>query len=155
MFNRLFAALAQFPDFRVALLSRNPLFANPGMIKVFREWLPRLPLLRRLDLVSTGLEAQHLVELAQILPDVKLLTALDIKDNPIYEMNDVDEEREGQTEDISGLTALEAATRYCRQLIQVELPEGGGIEAAHLRHKIFLRCFKNIELLVCNWLDLH
>ena len=63
-------------------------------------------------------------------------------------MNDVEEEREGQTEEVSGLTALEAAMRYCRQIIELELPEGGGVEAARLRDKIFLRCFKNIEFLV-------
>ena len=63
-------------------------------------------------------------------------------------MNDVEEEREGQTEDVSGLIALEAAMRYCRHIIELELPEGGGIEAARLRYKIFLRCFKNIECLV-------
>ena len=147
-FTSLFKALQQFPNLRLLYLQRNPLFANPGMIKVLRDWLPRLPLLRRLSLASTGLEAQHLVELSRILPEVKSLAALDITDNPIYEMNDVEEEREGQTEEVSGLTALEAAMRYCRQIIELELPEGGGVEAARLRHKIFLRCFKNIEFLV-------
>jgi hypothetical protein len=147
-FTNLFKALQQFPNLRLLYLRRNPLFANPGIIKVLRDWLPRLPNLRRLGLSSTGMEAQHLVELARILPEVKLLAALDIMENPIYEMNDVEEEREGQTEDVSGLTALEAAMRYCRQIIEVELPEGGGVEVARLRHKIFLRCFKNIEFLV-------
>ena len=75
------------------------------------------------------MEAQHLVELARILPEVKLIAALSITENPIYEMDVVEEEHEGQTEDVSGLTALEAATRYCKQLIEVELPEGGGVEA--------------------------
>ena len=147
-FTNIFKALQRFPNLRLLYLQQNPLFANPGMIKTLRNMLPRLPILRRLNLSATGMEAQHLVELARILPEVKLLTALDITDNPIYEMNDVEEEREGQTEDVSGLTALEAAMRYCRQLIEVELPEGGGVEAARLRHKIFLRCFKNIEFLV-------
>lgn len=147
-FTRLFTALARFPNLRVLVLAHNPLFANPHMIKFLREWLPRFHILRRLDISSTGLEAQHLVELARILPDVKMLATLNIRDNPIYEMNNVEEEQEGQTEDVSGLTALEAAMRYCRQLIEVELPEGGGDEAARLRHKIFLRCFKNIESLV-------
>jgi hypothetical protein len=129
-------------------MAGNPLFANPSMIKALREGLPGLPILRRLDISGTGMEAQHLVELARILPEVKLIAALSITENPIYEINNVEEEQEGQTEDVSGLTALEAATRYCKQLIEVELPEGGGVEAARLRHKIFLRCFKNIEALV-------
>ena len=94
------------------------------------------------------MEAHHLVELARILPDVKSLAALDITENPIYEIDDVEDESGGQTEDVSGLIALEAAMRYCRQIIEVELPEGGSIEAARLRYKIFLRCFKNIEFLV-------
>lgn len=147
-FTNLFKALQRFPNLRLLYLQHNPLFANPGMIKVLRDWLPRLSILRRLSLASTGLEAQHLVELSRVLPEVKSLAALDITDNPIYEMNDVEEEREGQTEDVSGLIALEAAMRYCRHIIELELPEGGGIEAARLRHKIFLRCFKNIECLV-------
>jgi len=147
-FSDLFKALRRFPNLRLLHMARNPLFANPGMIKCLREGLPSLPILRRLDLSGTGMEPQHLVELARILPEVKLIAALSIMDNPIYEMNNVEEEQEGQTEDVSGLTALEAATRYCKQLIEVELPEGGGIEAARLRHKIFLRCFKNIEALV-------
>ena len=147
-FTKLFKALQRFPNLRLLYLQHNPLFANPGMIKVLRDWLPRLPVLRRLNLASTGLEAQHLVELSRILLEVKSLVALDITDNPIYEVDDVEEEREGQTEDVSGLTALEAAMRYCRQIIELELPEGGGVETARLRHKIFLRCFKNIEFLV-------
>src|SRR5579862_6275908 len=154
-FTRLFTALVRFPNLRVLSLSQNPLFANPHMIKFLRDWLPRFPILRRLDISSTGLEAKHLVELARILPDVKMLATLNIRDNPIYEMNNVEEEEEGQTEDVSGLTALEAAMRYCRQLIEVELPEGGGDEAARLRHKIFLRCFKNIESLVLYLWDVH
>ena len=147
-FTNLFKAFQQFPNLRLLYLQHNPLFANPGMIKVLRDWLPRLPTLRRLGLASTGLEAQHLLELSRILPEVKSLAALDITDNPIYEMNDIEDEREGQTEDVSGLTALEAAMRYCRQIIELELPQGGGVEAARLRHKIFLRCFRNIEFLV-------
>jgi hypothetical protein len=147
-FTNLFKALHRFPNLRLLYLQHNPLFANPGMMKVLRDWLPRLPVLRRLNLASTGLEAQHLVELSRILPEVKSLVALDITDNPIYEVNDVQEEREGQTEDVSGLTALDAAMRYCPQIIELELPEGGGVETARLRHKIFLRCFKNIECLV-------
>ena len=154
-FTRLFTALVRFPNLRVLVLAHNPLFANPHMIKFLREWLPRFHILRRLDISSTGLEAQHLVELARILPDVKMLATLNIRDNPIYEMNNVEEEQEGQTEDVSGLTALEAAMRYCRQLIEVELPEGGGDEAARLLHKIFLRCFKNIESLVYDCSPLH
>jgi hypothetical protein len=146
--NRLFSALVRFPNLRVLSVASNPLFANPQMIKFLREWLPRFPILRRLDIASTGLEAKHLVELARILPDVKMLATLSIQDNPIYEMKDAEEVGEGRTEDVSGLTALEAAMRYCRQLIEIELPEGGGDEAARLRHKIFLRCFKNIEFLV-------
>ena len=148
----LFAALARFPNFRMLNLQQNNLFANPKMSSILRDGLPRLTVLRRLDLSSTGMEAQHLVELARVLPDVKILAALDISDNPIYVMNDVEEEREGQTEDVSGLTALEAAMRYCRQIIEVEIPEGGGVEGARLRHKIFLRCFKNIELLVSSFM---
>jgi len=149
-FSDLFKALRRFPNLRLLHMARNPLFANPGMIKGLREGLPSLPILRRLDLSGTGMEAQHLVELARILPEVKHIAALSITENPIYEIDDVVEEEEGQTEDVSGLTALEAATRYCKQLIEVELPEGGGVEAARLRHKIFLRCFKNIEALVCS-----
>ena len=147
-FSDLFKALGRFPNLRLLHMARNPLFVNPGMIKILREGLPSLPILRRLDLSGTGMEAQHLVELARILPEVKLIAALSITENPIYEMNVVEEEHEGQTEDVSGLTALEAAMRYCKQLIEVELPEGGGVEAVRLRHKIFLRCFKNIEALV-------
>jgi hypothetical protein len=153
---RLFTALERFINFRMLVMAHNPLFANPKFINVMREWLPRLRILRRLNLASTGMEAQHLVELARILPEVKILAALDISDNPIYLMHDDEEEREGQTEDVSGLTALEAAMRYCRQIIEVELPEGGGVEGARLRHKIFLRCFKNIEILVlspCMFVD--
>ena len=144
----LFTALGRIPNFRMLSLQKNSLFANPKMSSLLRDGLPRLQVLRRLVLSSTGMEAQHLVELARVLPELKILAALDISDNPVYVMTDVEEEREGQTEDVSGLTALEAAMRYCRQLIEVELPEGGGVEGARLRHKIFLRCFKNIELLV-------
>ena len=147
-FSDLFKALCRFPNLRLFHMARNPLFANPGMIRTLREGLPSLPILRRLDLSATGMKAQHLVELARILPELKAIAALSITENPIYEINDVEEEHEGQTEDVSGLTALEAATRYCKQLIEVELPEGGGVEATRLRHKIFLRCFKNIEALV-------
>lgn len=147
-FTRLFTALVRFPNLRVLCFASNPLFSNPHMIKFLREWLPRLSILRRLDIAATGLEAPHLVELARILPDVKTLATLNLRDNPIYDMKDTEEVREGQTEDVSGLTALEAAVKYCRQLIEIELPEGGGDEAARLRHKIFLRCFKNIEFLV-------
>jgi hypothetical protein len=149
-FTNLFQALQRFPNLRLLYLSQNPLFSNPGMIKTLRDWLPRLPLLRRLNLSSTDMEAHHLVELARILPEVKPLVALDITKNPIYEINDVEKEREGEgwTEDVSGLTALEAAMWYCPQIIEVELSEGGGVEATRLRHRIFLRCFKNIEFLV-------
>jgi hypothetical protein len=145
---RLFAAFQRFPNLRILSLSRNPLFSNPNMVNFLREWLPRLPVIRRLDFSSTGMEAKHLVELALILPDIKPLATLSILNNPIYEISDPEEMQEGQVEDVSGLTALEAAMKYCRQIIEVELPEGEGDEVARLRRKIFLRCFKNIELIV-------
>jgi Leucine Rich repeat len=144
----LFTALERFPNFRFLGLAENPLFTNAnGMLKLLRESLPRLTLLRRIDLNSTGLEAPHLVELSSILPSLKLIAAIHLLNNPIYAVTNVEDQSEGQTEDVSGLTALEAAMRYCRHLIEVELPDGGGVEAARLRHKIFLRCFKNIEVL--------
>jgi hypothetical protein len=148
LFTDLFRALERLPKLRLLYLAENPLFANPRMIKALQEWLPRILLIRRIDLSSTGLGAQHLVELARILPEIKALATLDITQNPIYDMNDVEEEQEGQTEDLSGLTALEAAMRYCRQIIEVDIPEGGGVEGARLRYRILLRCFKNIEALV-------
>ena len=149
-FNNIFKALSQFPHFKLLNLQQNPLFANPGMIKVLRNWLPQLSTLRILNLSSTGMMAQDLVELSRILPKVRLLAKLDIHDNPIYELYDDEKLREGQTEDVSGLTALDAAMRYCRQIIELELPEGGGNEGLRLHQKLFLRCFKNIEFLVCS-----
>jgi hypothetical protein len=143
----IFKALSQNTHFRLLHLQHNPLFSNPHSIKVLREWLPRLSLIRRISLASTGMTARDLVEFARILPKVKTLATLDLNDNPIYDIHDDEEEREGQTEDVSGLTALDAAMRYCPQIIEVELPEGGGDEAARLRSKLFLRCFKNIEFL--------
>jgi len=149
LLKNLFKALSQFPHFKLLNLQQNPLFANPGMIKVLRDWLPQLSTLRILNLASTGMTAEDLVELSRILPKVKLLAKLDIHDNPIYELHDDEKLREGQTEDVSGLIALDAAMRYCRQIIELVLPEGGGNEGVRLHQKLFLRCFKNIEFLVC------
>jgi len=149
LLNNLFKALSRFPHFKLLNLQENPLFANPGMIKVLRDWLPQLSTLRILNLASTGMTAGDLVELSRILPKVKLLAKLDIHDNPIYELQDDEKLGEGQTEDVSGLIALDAAMRYCRQIIELVLPEGGGNEGVRLHQKLFLRCFKNIEFLVC------
>ena len=41
-FTNLFKALQRFPNLRLLYLQHNPLFANPGMIKVLRDWLPHL-----------------------------------------------------------------------------------------------------------------
>ena len=74
----LLPALAQLPNFRFVDLSHNRrLFSTqPNAISLFRKYLPRLELLKRIHLNDVAMEPEHCIAIAEILPEMSSLTIL-------------------------------------------------------------------------------
>ena len=72
----LFPALAQLPNFRFIDLSHNRrLFSTqPNAIGLFRKYLPRMEMLKRIHLNNVAMEPEHCIALAEVLPEVHNLS---------------------------------------------------------------------------------
>lgn len=74
----LLPVLAQLPDFRFIDLSHNrELFATQTKsISLLRRWLPKMPMLKRINLNDVDMESEDCISLAEILPEIPMLAHL-------------------------------------------------------------------------------
>ncbi|KAJ5676981.1 uncharacterized protein N7477_002614 [Penicillium maclennaniae] len=81
---RLLQALTRLHNLRFIDLSHNPeLFSvQPNALGAFRRFLPKMPSLKRIHLADVDLSPDHVIGLAEILPECPSLCHLSILENP-------------------------------------------------------------------------
>ncbi|KIX05557.1 uncharacterized protein Z518_06429 [Rhinocladiella mackenziei CBS 650.93] len=104
-------------------LSRNKaLFTSqPNAVSVFRKLLPKLTRLKRIHLSDTEMTPEHVIALAEILPDCPSLAHLSILDNYplVHAMNS--KEEGFQEEACAFFASLMTAVRVSETIIAVEI----------------------------------
>ncbi|KAJ5097192.1 hypothetical protein N7456_007913 [Penicillium angulare] len=77
-------ALTQVHNLRFIDFSHNPgLFtAQPNALGAFRRFLPKMPSLKRIHLADVNLSPDHIIGLAEVLPECPSLCHLNILENP-------------------------------------------------------------------------
>ncbi|KAL2418004.1 hypothetical protein ABEF95_004453 [Exophiala dermatitidis] len=104
-------------------LSRNrALFSDdPNAVPIFRRLLPKMVPLRRIHLTDVGLTPDHVIALAEILPDCPSMAHISILDNEplIHVMNS--KEEGAQEEACAFFASLMTAVRVSGTIIAVEI----------------------------------
>ncbi|EXJ83074.1 hypothetical protein A1O1_06692 [Capronia coronata CBS 617.96] len=135
----------KFVDF-----SRNrALFdSNPNAVSIFRKFLPKMTPLRRIHLVDVGLTPDHVIALAEILPDCPSLAHISILDNGplIHAMNS--KEEGAQEEACAFFASLMTAVRVSETIVavEVEVPSADSSEVVKaLASQVVAYSLRNME----------
>jgi hypothetical protein len=115
--------LAKLKNFKFIDLSRNhKLFgAEKNAVPVLRKLLPRLKSLKRIHLADVEMASEHVIALAEMLPDCPELAHVSILDNAglVKAMNS--KEGGAQEEACAFLASLMTAVRVSHTIIAIEL----------------------------------
>ena len=121
--NLILGPLAKLKNFKFIDLSRNhKLFGNEkNAVPVLRKLLPRLKSLKRIHLADVEMASEHVIALAEMLPDCPELAHISILDNAnlVKAMNS--KEGGAQEEACAFLASLMTAVRVSRTIIAIEL----------------------------------
>lgn len=81
----LLPALTVLKNFRLLDLSHNPLLfsTQPDALPLLRRYLPRMVILKKLQLADTSMTPDHAIALSEILPEIKTLAHFNIMANPL------------------------------------------------------------------------
>ena len=119
--------LAALKNLKFVDLSQNPdLFKGPkNAVSVFRKLLPRLKELKRIHLADCGLMSDHVIALADILPDCPSMCHLSILENEplVKTMNSKD--GASQEEACAFFASLMTAVRVSQTIIAIEIEVPG------------------------------
>ena len=120
---RLLQALTRLHNLRFIDVSHNPeLFSvQPNALGAFRRFLPKMPSLKRIHLADVDLSPDHVIGLAEILPECPSLCHLSILENPqivrlASALNPVVQE-----EACAVYASMMAAVRVSRTIIAVDI----------------------------------
>ena len=151
----LLPALRVLPNFRLLDLSHNHLFSTqPDALPLLRRYLPKLRMLKKLQLAHTYMTPDHAIALSEILPEIKRLAHFNVLDNPLLVPAAVHEEnaagdRSGSQEEGAALyTALVAAVKVSRSIVRMDIDEpgqGSGEVIKSLARKVVAYCLRNME----------
>jgi hypothetical protein len=131
-------------------LSQNPKLFTGGLnaVPVFRKLLPRLTELKRIHLVDSGLTPDHVIALAEILPDCPAMCHLSILENEplIKAMNS--KEGASQEEACAFFASLMTAVRVSQTIIaiEIEVPSADSSEVVKaLASQVVAYSLRNME----------
>ncbi|KAL7270645.1 Microtubules assembly and stabilization protein [Rhizina undulata] len=155
----LLPALAQLPNFRLLDLSNNPLLfsTQPDALPLLRRYLPKLPMLKKLQLANTSMTPDHAIALSEILPDIPMLAHFDITGNPLLVPKGAVRSdgttgistTEGSLEEGAALfTALMSAVKVSKTIVRVDIDEpgpGSGEVIKSLARQVLAFCIRNME----------
>ena len=120
---RLLQALTRLHHLRFIDVSHNPeLFSvQPNALGAFRRFLPKMPSLKRIHLADVDLSPDHIIGLAEVLPECPSLCHLNILENPqivrlASAVNPVVQE-----EACAVYASMMAAVRVSRTIIAVDI----------------------------------
>ncbi|KAL3467603.1 hypothetical protein BJX64DRAFT_146417 [Aspergillus heterothallicus] len=146
----LLQAFTRLPDLRFIDVSHNPaLFSTqPDALSTFRRFLPKLPFLKRIHMADVNLSSDHMIALAEILPECPSLSHLNILENPALVALASATDPETQEEACAVYASLLAAVRVSRTIIAVDIEdpstENNEVVKA-LASQIVAYCLHNLE----------
>jgi len=131
-------------------LSRNPdLFSGTrNAVPLLRKLLPKMQALKRIHLSDVGLTPDHVIALAEILPDCPEIAHVSILENEslIHAMNS--KESESQEEACAFLASLMTAVRVSHTIIaiEIEVPSADSSEVVKaLASQVVAYSLRNME----------
>lgn len=141
---------AKLTNLKFIDLSRNKaLFAGrPNAVPVFRKLLPKLEPLKRLHLSDVDMTSEHVIALAEVLPDCPSLAHLSILDNAplVHTMNS--KEEGSQEEACAFFASLMTAVRVSETIIavEIEVPSADSSEVVRaLASQVVAYSLRNME----------
>jgi hypothetical protein len=120
---RLLQALTRLHNLRFIDLSHNPeLFSvQPNALGAFRRFLPKMPSLKRFHLADVDLSPDHVIGLAEVLPECPSLCHLNILENPQIVHLTSAMDPVVQEEACAVYASMMAAVRVSRTIIAVDI----------------------------------
>ncbi|KAI5804399.1 hypothetical protein EDC01DRAFT_418174 [Geopyxis carbonaria] len=146
----LLPALTQARSFRWLDLSNNPLLfsSQPDSLPLLRRFLPKMLLLRKIDLSNTSMNPDHAIALSEILPEIPMLSYFKFSENPLIPSGKTKMD-EGSLEEGAALyTALNVAVKISKNIVRVDMDEPGpaaGEVIRNLSRRLLAHCLKNME----------
>ena len=138
----MFDWFTRLPNMRYLDFNDNALFTNKKIAKQLLTTLPKMRILRRIHLAGNNISPISLVDIAHVIPDCANIAHLDVLRNPIFESLPHDD----GSPDLSGLTALLAASRLSKSIVAVStdrVPPSD--EAIRMSRRILGHCIRNME----------
>lgn len=119
----LFQGLTRLSNLRFIDFSHNPgLFSTqPDALAIFRRFLPKMTSLKRIHLANVNLNADHVIALAEVLPESPSLCHLNILENPSVSTLASANDPRSQEEACAVYASLMAAVRVSRTIIAVDI----------------------------------
>lgn len=119
----LLQALTQLHNLRFIDFSHNPeLFSRlPNALGAFRRFLPKMPSLKRIHLADVDLSSDHIIGLAEVLPECPSLCHLNILENPQISSLASKVDAASQEEACAVYASMMAAVRVSRTIIAVDI----------------------------------
>lgn len=146
----LFQGLTRLSNLRFVDFSHNPgLFSTqPDALVIFRRFLPKMTSLKRIHLANVNLNADHVIALAEVLPESPSLCHLNILENPSMSTLASANDPRSQEEACAVYASLMAAVRVSRTIIAVdiEVPSAENNEVVKaLASQIVAYSLRNLE----------
>lgn len=119
----LLQALTRLHNLRFMDVSHNPaLFSSqPSSLGAFRRFLPKMPSLKRIHLADVDLSPDHVIGLAEVLPECPSLCHLNILENPQIAAMASSTDAAAQEEACAVYASMMAAVRVSRTIIAVDI----------------------------------
>lgn len=146
----LLQALTRLHNLRFMDVSHNPaLFSSqPSSLGAFRRFLPKMPSLKRIHLANVDLSPDHVIGLAEVLPECPSLCHLNILENPQIAAVASSTDAAAQEEACAVYASMMAAVRVSRTIIAVdiEIPTAENNEVVKaLASQIVAYSLRNLE----------
>lgn len=146
----LLQALARIHNLRFIDFSHNPgLFSGQqNSLGVFRRFLPKMPSLRRIHLADVNLSPDHVIGLAEVLPECPVLCHLNILENPQITALAAAVDPEIQEEACAVYASMMAAVRVSGTIVavEIEIPTAENNEVVKaLASQIIAYSLRNLE----------
>jgi len=151
--DQLLPALAALPDLRLLDMSHNKqLFSGRNgnaTLAALRKQIPRFKLLKRIHLADCTMTPEHVIHIAEILPECRNLAHINVLDNPAIKAVISDAADQAHQEEACALFAsLMTAARLSKTLVCVDIdipgPTASEVVKA-LARQVVAYCLRNIE----------
>ena len=149
---KLLPVLSQLPNVRFIDLShnRNLFSTKPSALRLIRKYLPLFPMLKRIHLMDVAMTPEHVIALAETLPECRALCHLNILENHLLAPLASAKSEAAQEEACAMYASLMAAVRVSETIIciDVDVPtEDAGEIVKALAKQVVAYSLHNLERL--------